>query len=428
VIVAGVLVANVGTAAAGLTGTLNVLIHLNPPTVTGWKNLDAAFEAANPGVHINLQVVPTNNYNGVLAARLAAGDLDIAEGAHTGQEAEPNPSYVRGPEPTFLTQITAGDWVDLTKEPFVKNFYASEISALTYKGGIYGLPEDVVLTTGIFYNKQIFAKYKLALPRTWAQFLSVCKTLKSHGVAPLLTGGKDVWPAQFPANDIAQGVFGEAGMQTFAKDLWLNTASLTSPKAVEVLQRAQTVFSYTMTNFPGIAYAETPQLFASGATAMMADGAWSAPTIAQANPNLSFGYFPFPGGDTAASNQYLGEEMDVIFAIPSSSKQIPLAEKLLGFWASKSQYQRFLITSGNASSEVGAKADAFIQSLAPYISTGPQTEWWWGADFWPNARSSPLSADPFAYQDITPMGSYTDMASLAKAEESDWLKSLKATP
>src|SRR6266568_2813506 len=54
----------------------------------------------------------------------------------------------------------------------------------TFNGKTYGLPFNVAYWV-VLYNKHVFARYSLQPPTTWAQFMAMNKTLKSHGVTPL---------------------------------------------------------------------------------------------------------------------------------------------------------------------------------------------------------------------------------------------------
>ena len=54
----------------------------------------------------------------------------------------------------------------------IKKAYPGWIWKLvTYSNGVYSVPEDTG-PTGLFYSKQIFSKYHLAVPTTWSQFFS----------------------------------------------------------------------------------------------------------------------------------------------------------------------------------------------------------------------------------------------------------------
>ena len=49
---------------------------------------------------------------------------------------------------------------------------------------------------GVFYRKSAFQEWGVQVPETWDQFIQVCKTIKSKGVAPLTMGtGSTAWVA-----------------------------------------------------------------------------------------------------------------------------------------------------------------------------------------------------------------------------------------
>lgn len=59
-------------------------------------------------------------------------------------------------------------------------------------GNVYLFPES--LNCEFFlYRKDLFEKYKLEPPKTWNEFLDICKTLKEKGETPLVVGGKENW-------------------------------------------------------------------------------------------------------------------------------------------------------------------------------------------------------------------------------------------
>ena len=59
-------------------------------------------------------------------------------------------------------------------------------------GNVYLFPES--LNCEFFlYRKDIFEKYSLDVPKTWDDFLDVCKTLKEKEEIPLIVAGKENW-------------------------------------------------------------------------------------------------------------------------------------------------------------------------------------------------------------------------------------------
>ncbi len=64
--------------------------------------------------------------------------------------------------------------------------------AMSFNGKAYGLPY-VVEYWGVWYNKDIFAKYNLKVPTTWDEFLQVCETLKKNGITPMVQSVQGGW-------------------------------------------------------------------------------------------------------------------------------------------------------------------------------------------------------------------------------------------
>lgn len=77
---------------------------------------------------------------------------------------------------------------------------ANQVSSVyTYIGKTYGVGA-VQATSGILYNKQLFAKYHLSEPKTWNDFLRICRTLRANGVTPIGVGGSDLWHMEYWVN------------------------------------------------------------------------------------------------------------------------------------------------------------------------------------------------------------------------------------
>src|SRR5207247_3019826 len=85
----------------------------------------------------------------------------------------------------------AGLYMDLANQPFLKRYLPQALkSASTYKGRIYSVTTGSYALSGMFYNKTYFKQYHLSVPWTWSQLMHVAATLKSHGIAPFIAGGK----------------------------------------------------------------------------------------------------------------------------------------------------------------------------------------------------------------------------------------------
>lgn len=63
----------------------------------------------------------------------------------------------------------------------------------TYNGHIYGIPYLNVSLAGIFYNKDIFAKYGLTEPKTFSDLVHICEVLKVNGITPFALANRTKW-------------------------------------------------------------------------------------------------------------------------------------------------------------------------------------------------------------------------------------------
>ena len=66
-------------------------------------------------------------------------------------------------------------------------------SAAEVSGQLYGLPIHYY-NWGIYYNKALFNKHGLTEPKTWDEFIDVCRKLKALGLTPITLGSKETWP------------------------------------------------------------------------------------------------------------------------------------------------------------------------------------------------------------------------------------------
>ena len=69
----------------------------------------------------------------------------------------------------------------------------SAVGQATYNGKIYAVPYQNVSMSGIFYNKEMFDKYKLEEPETLADLEEICDTLKENDITPFALANSSKW-------------------------------------------------------------------------------------------------------------------------------------------------------------------------------------------------------------------------------------------
>lgn len=397
---------------SALSGELNIIVSSAPGSDAGFKAVNDAFTKKYPNVKVNFTPVPNENYNASKSSRLTAGSADVVI-------AFPKevPSYVPADNAGDDARLAdAGGFVDLTNEPFMKNFTPTILDQTKYKGKNYTVPTGLSYYSGMMYNKKVFTDNGITVPTTWAEFTKACDTLKAKGIAPLGIGGKDTAGLNMLA--LVQSTYPTAqAKQDLMKGLYDGSVKLNEGKQLEVLQKLQTVYSYAQPNFAGVTSQALTSDFVKGRFAMMSNGTWNTATVAQAGgSDFQFGYFPLPASDTAADNKYLGGKVELSLAVPANTKNKAAALAWLDTFSQKDNYKAFLDQAGFAPSEQGVEAGAFYKDVAQYMT---QFEPAWDTIWVVNQKAGADAQRPFNWEGMAPIGKL-DAKGAADAAQKAW--------
>ena len=236
------------------------------------------------------QEIVTNDPAAILKARIATGEVpDIFQGANDTMD------------------IAQGGYImELTGEPFLNSITDEARSASSFTdadGHTWAMPVDGSCE-GIFYNKDIFAKYDLAVPTTLSELETVIQTLEENGVTPFAMGFKDAWtikPVSLVAassaiygKDITWDTKKNEGEASFAgTEGWSTTFELT--RMVYMHGNTRTAFD---TDYNGAC-----AMMANGEAAMMINGLWALEPIRQINPDVNLGMMAMPATENAADTK-----------------------------------------------------------------------------------------------------------------------------
>ncbi len=67
------------------------------------------------------------------------------------------------------------------------------VGQATYNDHIYAVPYQNVSMSGVFYNKEMFDKYKLEEPETLSDLENICDTLKENDITPFALANSSKW-------------------------------------------------------------------------------------------------------------------------------------------------------------------------------------------------------------------------------------------
>jgi raffinose/stachyose/melibiose transport system substrate-binding protein len=305
------------------------------------KELLQKFNEEYPHIKVKWEQVDSANISQVLKTRLAAGgeNLDIV----TPQRSD------------YLPLVNSGAFLDISDQPFLKNYDEAAIDTARVDGKAYGVPltQQAYL---VWYNKSIFDKYGLNVPTNWEEFLSVSETLKQNGIAPIALAGKDEWVVNVFAGLAYSGVLSQ-------EPNWLAKAAKgevkwTDEGSLDALNKIKTLVDkgYILEGALGTGYDQAYQAFYQEKAAMTVNGAWSIDLIINTPPSFEVGAFVPPGNDPGQDSKVAFIPGNVI-SIASASKNKEAAGTFLNFLSQPENASIFATTIKQFSSAKGATAD-----------------------------------------------------------------------
>jgi len=400
--------------------TLRVLVHQNPPMVKFMEDFNTKFQGKYPNITVDMSVVGSGDLPTVTQTRLTANDVDVVDLFGFSNAAQPYMKKVDAPN--WQQLIDAGFLMDLTDQPFVKNYDASATKdAGTYNGKVYAINTGRITYSGIFYNKDMFTANKVNAPTTWAELVTACETFKKANVPCMTAGGKDGWPIFVGAYGLIGSIYpDQAGL---VQGLWTGSIKWNDAKSMDMWKKMQIYVRDMMEpGAVGIPNDGAPGRFASGAVAMLPGGSWMGSAIDDAKPSFKWGYIPFPGSDNAADNKYLFGKYDQGWAVAAKTANKDAALKYLTEFSAPETYNAFANAVGFIPTQATAKLTTNIgQEVAPYLANfrvGYE-------QYWIAPKGAGEFANPWATY-FKPFGKYDDPKVLADKVQADLQSGLDA--
>ncbi len=404
------------TADSGLEGTLRVLIHQNPPGVEFMEGFNADFEAANPGVSVDMTVVNADDIPTINQTRLNAKDIDVTTISVTGFANGVQPYMTGADSPYWQQLIEAGLLMDLTGQPYLANYDQAAIDGSTFEDGVYALSLGRTSYSGMFVNTDILGEIGADIPTTWDELVSACEAAKEGGFKCAVAGGQDAWP-------IFVGTYGLLGslypdQSALVEGLWDGSVTWDDDTGIQLFER----YDYYANDMldaesAGLTGDSAAQRYTVGDVAFGPMGAWNAGVVAD-NAAFAWEYIPFPGSDDAANNQTLFGKDDMSFAIAADTPVVDIAQAYLAAFSEPDSYNDFANATNYLPTQPTATLESALgTSIAPILQAGdfaigfeqlfvgPK-----GAGQWANAKDGAL----WLYN-----GDFTDSAEAAAQAQAD---------
>jgi raffinose/stachyose/melibiose transport system substrate-binding protein len=276
-----------GTSASAGSSLVSVEYWPNNTSDEIWvAPIIKEFEAANPDVKMKYNK-DTNIHTG--------GDTAAIMKVAAQTDSLPECWYAYGGS-------IGGVWVDsgfaanldawAKAHNWTKKFNPAALKLVTWDGVLRAVPLQVN-AMGIYYNKAVFAKLGIEVPKTFAQLEAACAKIKAAGIIPFGIGGKGDWMTMRFQECIIEAKAGSALHDKLVnfEVSWNNKAML---EVYRVL-RDWTAKEYFPMGFMGLEGGELRPLLYTGKVAMVLDGNWFQKNIkADGQDFNNFGFFVFP--------------------------------------------------------------------------------------------------------------------------------------
>ena len=301
--------------------------------VTSWRTddidamnkINAVFMEKYPNITVKFDPIKNTEY----AAQL-----------QTALETQSDKYDVMGIFPFGMAQTYSDNGYALALDdlvPNLSNIPENILVKYSAGGSVIAVPVAAV-SHGVYYNKDIFAKYDLQVPKTWAEFMAVCKTLKDNGETVIAQGAADGFAAgEHFYDNIGPNFFGgEASRQK----LMAGEMKFTDEKFVNAFTAVESLIPYFVDGYQAVDYVGMQQLFKTGQAAIMFSGSWEISGF-QASEGLNFGWFAPPLENAGDKLQYCFLS-DLGFAMSKYTKNPDAAAKYLN-WVSSPEFAQLFM-------------------------------------------------------------------------------------
>ena len=276
----------------------------------------ADYEAANPGIKIELEAFENESYKTKIKAAMMGGDT------------EDLPDIFFSWSGAFL-----GEFVNAGRAYCLDDYFKayegqlpeSMLSTTTYEGKHFGVPTTFNIVA-LYANMDLLAEVGYDhVPETYEELTACCDALLAKGIIPFGCAGKETWcVTEYLEPIIIKTIGYEALNKIFAGE-----ATWNDPDIAGAVTTFQEMINKGYFDPAGAALGndETKANFLAGKTAFYQNGSWNTGEVANASFKSGVGLFPVMNADRSSYYQTIGGPSDVLAAC-SASKNADLAAQV----------------------------------------------------------------------------------------------------
>lgn len=224
-----------------------------------------------------------------------------------------------------------GHFLAIDGLPGLENLSPEAIKTWTAADGhVFGVGY-IATSEGIYYNKDVFTKLNLELPKTWEDLMVAAQKIKDAGYIPFANASGDSWTiGTLLLQDWIPSIIGGAP----GREAYFNGEKcLNDENFVQAFQQAKDMAPFLPEGQEALTYYDSQQLWLQGKAIMWLGGSWDIPAFESEKPDFQWDimYVPAPAG----KDQYVEFEFDAGVGINSATKHPEEAKTFLSWLTTK---------------------------------------------------------------------------------------------
>ncbi|MEV7628312.1 ABC transporter substrate-binding protein [Actinoplanes sp. NPDC089786] len=302
--------------------TLSLLVDNSEDTVRAGEQLAKDFTAKNPDITVKVETRPAGTEgDNIIKTRLSTGDMTDVFMYNSGS--------------LFQAIAPQKNLVDVTDQPYAGQLDENFKKTVSADNKLYGVPWGTFSAGGIMYNRPIYQRLGLQVPKTWAEFMANNAKIKADGkAAPVIQTYQETWTSQlFILGDFHNVLAAEPD---FPDKYTKNQAKYASdPNALLGFQHLQEVHDagYLNKDFASAKLDDGLRMVAKGEGVHYPILSGTIATIVANYKDQAkdVGLFPIPGNDAAKNGLTVWTPNGLYIPQTTTGDKLAAAKKFLAF-------------------------------------------------------------------------------------------------
>jgi raffinose/stachyose/melibiose transport system substrate-binding protein len=337
-------------------------------------------------ITIDMQNVPTDQYESAVKTKLAANDLPDLMMTHA----------INKDMIMYKVKIDENQFLDLSDLSSVGEYLPAVITDRKNNKAkkLFYVPTSTN-TLGVIYNKKVFKDNGIAVPTNLDEFNAASDKLKAAKIIPISGGFKDSWTTQI-INFIAFGQYvntKDMNIRIKLADGSMKYADLkddvTKVMKVQLDWRDK---GYYPKDFLGTDINVASAMVGTGKAAMLINGSWQYKAVQDADPKAEIGYFSLPL-NAAGEKIVVPTSADQGLLINAKSKNVEAAKQAMDYFLSAENQTRIIADTNGIPTNTKVMVDSpFVNEVKSAIAAGDVQPDWWGGNS--NYQPATSTLDP----------------------------------